>query len=941
MLTNFQLASVHGMLYTGGNVTFSPDGRQLYSPVNNYVSSIQLHQEGHRSLGCSNSNIQCFDVSPDGDLIVAVGRRGLGFFYSISAGVTLDSVSFPPDCEVNCVKFSPCGRYVALALESTLQIYTAPARRVVTYHGCHRVENLHAALTLPIMNIEWTPDSEHLLVSGLDARMRIYPRQGKIQQKGMAIQQNSLIGHRAGVHGAWFVDEKCTRVLSVSADNVVITWKQTRVTRQEVLRAIAAARLNGRVSAAQGDGGNCEYGDDDDDETAIPKSFMEKQRIEQLKLDGVRVSAADDTYLPDILRYAFEVDKKHLLAHKGNVSVTCFHRCRGLVAIGYNSGIFAIHSLDCGNDGEFPLVHLLSISAQSLTAAAFSPNGEFVAFGSAHLKQILVWDWKSEAYVLKEQSHYYDINRAAITGDSNSIISGGDDGKVKVWRASSGQCYVTFAEHTAPITGIATSPATNAFFTCSRDGTARGYDLVRYRHFRVFTAPDHTQFSCIAVDPSGEVLAVGSGHTDRIYLFAVQTGKLIDQLQGHEAPIACLAFHPSGTTLVSGSLDHNLVFWELFSRGDGGDRLKGDAEVLNVGSEVLSVTFSNSGRRLAVLTMKQEITVYETIVPTEPIIIKTFQTNFDAAGGWCKNVGPRSANYNARFTTISFSPEGEKIVAGGESKWIALYHATQGYMLKKWAITTNLDVQGAEEQYQWRRMTEAGHLDDIDTDEVDIHLRHGKLLEMPGSRHRHFATGKRQTELAARTMHLAFASTGTEFVAATSVGLLVFSTRIARPRFQPLQLTSNMTTQQVRDQLARGEVVLALIGALNLGDKLLGIECLRRMPRSAIPVCVSSVPSALFTLLLQWVSSEVEGSRGFEQALLWAQSLLLHSNECAGSFSQDRSVVIPALKLLQRSLHQHRVLADLAKENYFSLKYIGDMTRMHKKLLKAEEHVAQ
>ncbi|ORC92675.1 periodic tryptophan protein 2 [Trypanosoma theileri] len=933
MQTNFQLASVHGMLYTGGNVVFSPDGRQLFSPVNNYISSIQLQQEGHRSLPCSNSNIQCFDLSADGDLLIAIGSRGLGFFYAISAGVVLDSIAFPPDCEIRCVKFSPCGKYVAIALENTLQVYTTPAKRIVAFHGCHRIENLHAALTLPITNIEWTSDSEHILLSGQDARMKIYPRQGRLQHKGMAIQQNSLVGHRAAVHGAWFADDACTRVVSVSADNVVITWKRTSVSRREVLEAIATAQLNARVNAKKENDEDEEEEEEELEDGGVPKSFLEKQRLEQLKLEGVRVSVADDMYLPDILRYAFEIEKKHLLTHKGNVSVTAFHRRRGLISIGYNSGIFAIHSLATSDETELTLVHLLSISAQSLTAASFSPSGDFVAFGSAHLKQLLVWDWKSEAYVLKDQAHYYDISRTAITADASSIISGGDDGKVKVWKASTGQCYVTFTEHTGPITGIATSAATNAFFTCSRDGTARGYDLVRYRHFRVYTVPEQTQLSCIAVDPSGEVLAVGSGQTDRIYLFAVQTGKVIDQLQGHEAPVACLAFHPSGTVLVSGSLDHNLVVWDLFTRGDGGERLKGEAEVLDIGAEVLCVAFSSSGRRMALLTMKQEISVYETTVPTEPIIIKTFQTSFDAAGGWNKTVGPRSSNYNARFTTIAFAPEGEKIIAGGESKWLVLYHATQGYMLKKWPVTTNLDVQGAEEQYQWRRITEAGHMDDIDVDDTDIHLRRGKMLEMPGSRHKHFATGKRQTALTARTMHLAFASTGTEFVAATTDGLLVFSTRVARPKFQPLQLSANITIQKVREQLSHGEPVMALVGALNLGDRMLGIECLRRMPRNAIPVAVSSVPSLLFPLLVQWVSSEVEESRGLEHSLLWAQSLMVHSNECAGSFAQDRSVLLPALKVLQRSLQQQRPLTELAKENYFSLRYIIDMTKMQKDIL--------
>lgn len=928
MQTAFQLAAVHGTLYTGGNIAFSPDGAQLYSPVNNYLSAIQLQQAGHASLMCSNSNIQCFDISPDGDLAVVIGHRGLGFFYSIAARVVLDTISLPPSCNIACVKFSPCGRYVAVALESTLQIYTAPAKRVVSFHGCHRIEQLHSVLTLPILHIEWTSDSEHLLLCGQDARMKIVPRQGKLQTKGMAIQQNALVGHRSAVVGAWFARADASEVVSVAADNVVVTWQRTQITRREVLQAIATAQLQARVESSAGEVG--------DDEAPAPQSFLEKQRLEQLRLEGVRVSVADDTYLPPILRQAYEVKKKFMLAHKGSVSVTAYHRLRRLLAIGYTSGTFAIHIVPEeteGAAGELTVVHLLSISAHSLTAACFSPSGDCIGFGSAHLKQLMVWNWKSESYVLKEQAHYYDIACAAITADSVNIISGGQEGKVKAWKAASGQCFVTFTEHTAAITGIATSASTNAFFTSSLDGTARGYDLVRYRQFRVFTPPVQSQLSCIAVDPSGEVLAVGSGRLNRIFLFSVQTGRVIDILQGHEAPIACLAFHPSGTTLTSGSVDHNLVLWDLFNQNDSGERLKGDGEVLDIGTEVLCLTYSNSGRRMAVLTAKQEVSVYDTMVPTDPQLIKTFQTKFDAAGGWRKEVGPSSANVNTHFTRIAFSPEGEKIIAGGDSKWLVLYHATQGYALKKWPITQNLDVQGAEEQYQWRSATEAGFVDDIDVTEDDIHLSRRKLLEMPGSRHRHFATGKRKTELEARAMDVAFAATGTEFIAATTDGLLLFSARVVRPRFQPLQLTAKITTSLVRQQLDGGQPVLALVGALTLGDADLGVECLRRLPRDAIPVAVTAVPTAVFPLLMDWISAEVEHSRGIEHALLWAQSLMLHSNEAFGSYAQQDARLLPSLKTLQRSLYQHRMLAHLSRENYFAVKYLVDAARMTKSSL--------
>lgn len=1000
MQTNFQLASVNGVLYADGNLVFSPDGAKLFAPVGNYLSDVRLRGEGHHSHPCSNSSIQCFDISADGDLAFVVGSRGLGFFYLFSARVVIDTISFPPQCSISCVKFSPCSGFVAVALESTLQIFSAPSKRTVGYHDCHRLESYHAALSLPILSLDWSPDGQHLLVSGRDARIKILPRKSLPRLKRASAQQNLLVGHRAGVVGSWFCgrtyeiqtdeplnstpleegshgeskedkktdDISTSRVLSVSSDNVVISWRRTTVTRKALLQSIAVAKMNARVKQAkrsmrsesdeESEVSNEEGSDDDED--AVPLSFLEKKRVENLMEEGVQVADHDDTHLPPILRYAYEVEKKFMLRPNGTVMVADFSAKRGLLALGYSSGTFAIHSLlekesvsdALASEGEkhpdeLPLVHLLSISSQALTAIRFSPTGDHVAFGSAQLKQLLVWDWKGESYVLKDQAHYYGIARTTMTPDSTYILSGGDDGKLKVWKAASGQCMVTFTEHSAGITGLATGAQSNVVFSCSLDGTARAYDLVRYRHFRVFTAPQganggqHTQFSCIAVDPSGEIVAVGSQLLNRIFLFAVQTGRVVDILQGHETAITCLAFHPSGTTLASGGLDNYLVFWDLFTEKDGGERLKGDAEVLDIGTEVLSLTYSISGRRMAVLTARQEVTVYETSVPTEPEIIKTFSTQMDAAGGWQKKVGPHSANTATRFTRIAFSPEADKIIAAGESKWIAMYHATQGYILKKWPITTNLDILGAEEQFQYRSMTEAGFLGDIDVDDEEVGTGQRKLLEMPGSRHPHFATGKRKTELVARTMDLCFAATGSEFVAATTDGLLLFSTRVSRPRFEPLQLVrADVTTGRIREQLESGEFVMALIGALILGDRMLGIECIRRMPRSAIPIAITSVPSAAFTMLVEWVSHEIETSPGWEQSLLFAQSLLLHSNEAMGTYAQDNSVVVPALRTLQRSLQSQKALAEVARENYFSLQYLIDMASLAERKEKISEREA-
>jgi periodic tryptophan protein 2 len=944
MQVDFRLASVHGMLYTGGNVAFGPapsatslvtsgmtpiGKNSLITPVLNYLTVLDLQHGSTRTHECCNSNIQAFDVSPDGEMALCIGTRGLGVFYSFTAELAIDTISFPPLCEVRCVKFSPDGTHVALALENTLQIYSCPRERIVSYHGCHRVENIHNAMTLPITNIEWTDDSSCVMISGADSRISIFPRDVR-NRKGVAAMRNHLLGHRGSVVGCYWSNPSGSAAVSVSTDNVVITWKRTGTTRSELMEAVIRTKAGVRVADVDGA---------TDDEDAVPQSFLEKQKRRELRRtleqDGVaayakkRVTKGTDSEFPDVIKYAFEVGKKHLLQHRGTVSRSAYHRARQLLAIGYNNGVFAIHGLE-SESGDLPLLHMLSISSQALTACAFSASGDHVAFGSDHLKQLIVWDWRGESYLLKEQSHYYDINVTGVTSDGSTIISGGEDGKVKVWKRSNGQCFANFSDHSGGVTGLVCSPHTNAFFTASKDGTCRGYDLTRYRNFRVFTPTETTQLSCVAIDASGEIIAAGSSRTNVITLWSVRTGKIIDEFTGHEGPVAALQFHPDGTTLVTAAVDKTIMVWKVFSTTNEGERLRDEAEVIQVETEALSLSFSSNGKRLAVLFLDGTVNVYDSTVSTELNFVSSFKTKFDAAGGWAGKIGPNIANANAHFTSVSMSPDGETILCGGDSKWLCLYHAAQGYLMNKWPVTRNMDFEGAEEQFNYRGVTEAGvQVGDIDVSNDDPHLQKRKVIEMPGSKHAHFATGKRKTKLTARSMHVAFAGHGRDFIAATTGGLLVFSVDAGRQKFAPLQLRANVTTQVVRQLLESGQYTSALVGSLMLQDEDLGAECLRRTPLDKIAVIVPSMPSAGFATLVQWVAKEVIASSGLDHALAWADATLIATEEPV--FGHARlPAVATAIRLLHRAVAMHRSLAALTDGNDFLVGYVLTSTRCAK-----------
>ena len=100
---------------------------------------------------------------------------------------------------------------------------------------------------------------------------------------------------------------------------------------------------------------------------------------------------------------------------------------------------------------------------------------------------IFSWEWQSESYVLKQQAHSDIINTVTYSPDGTLIITGADDGKVKVWDVNSGFCVVTFTEHIAAVTACEFAKRGNILFTASLDGSVRAFDLIRYRNFKTWT----------------------------------------------------------------------------------------------------------------------------------------------------------------------------------------------------------------------------------------------------------------------------------------------------------------------------------------------------------------------------------------------------------------------------------------------------------------------
>uniref|UniRef100_A0ACB8FHQ9 U3 snoRNP protein n=1 Tax=Sphaerodactylus townsendi TaxID=933632 RepID=A0ACB8FHQ9_9SAUR len=569
----------------------------------------------------------------------------------------------------------------------------------------------------------------------------------------------------------------------------------------------------------------------------------------------------------------------------------------------------------------FNLIHSLSISDQKIAAISINSTGDWIAFGCAGLGQLLVWEWQSESYVLKQQGHFSNLVSLAYSPDGQYLATGGDDGKVKVWNTTSGFCFVTFTEHTSSISAVTFTSSGYVILSASLDGTVRAFDLHRYRNFRTFTSPRPTQFSSLAVDSSGEIISAGSQDSFEVFLWSMQSGRLLDVLAGHEGPISSLCFNPMKCVLASASWDKTVRLWDML------DSWK-TKETLALNSDVLAVAFSPDGNELAVASLDGQITFWD---HDNAVQTGSIEGRHDLQMGRKEldKITAKQAAKGKSFTTLCYSADGQSILAGGMSKFVCIYHIKEQIIIKKFEISCNLSLDAMEEFLDRRKMTEFGSMALIDEGTGDDD---GVAIPLPGVKRGDLSSRHFKPEI--RVTCLRFSPTGRSWAATTTEGLLIYSLDSGLI-FDPFDLEIDITPSNVHTVLHQKEYAKAIVMAFRLNEKRLIQEVLENVPYNDIEVICSSLPELYVEKMLEFLASSFETSRHLEFYLLWTQRLLmLH-----GCKLKTRSgKLLPTIQFLQKNIQCHfEEVSKLCDWNCYNMKYILAISQQRGMKRTAEE----
>lgn len=220
-----------------------------------------------------------------------------------------------------------------------------------------------------------------------------------------------------------------------------------------------------------------------------------------------------------------------------------------------------------------------------VSAVAWSPDGTLIATGGSD-QQIRIWRAYDGRLLHNFTGHTSIINSLLFSEDSQMLYSGSER-KIIAWQTKSGQLLREFIGHSGYIGGLALHPNRTMLASGSTDTSVRLWDLPTGKELQVFASEEH-----LAVSPglvwSSDGRTIISGSMDGTIKFWDANGKLQRSIVLPTSYVNDIALSPDDSLLVAASDRHELYLWRLQDANTPVQILQGDAPFV-------SVAFSHNG----------------------------------------------------------------------------------------------------------------------------------------------------------------------------------------------------------------------------------------------------------------------------------------------------------------------------------------------------------
>ncbi|HRE46929.1 MAG TPA: TIR domain-containing protein [Aggregatilineales bacterium] len=594
-----------------GILAFSPDGQFALIQADSDLQLWAVEQGikmGSFPLTTSTSPPQ---FSADGQFLV-MGINDKVIFYRVQTGEAVKTFANPTHYTTNA-SYNYVVRYAAL---------TADGKTLLTYSedNAIRLWDVSAEKELPawsqavdgLSGVQLSPDGRYVLfiLSNGDGMALHELTSGRLVR--------SYKPHRNTIYRAVFTPDG-QGILTASADS---TARLTDVYTGEVIQIFAGHSNDVLYAAISADGQNVLTGGLDKTvrlwETVSGKEI---RRFTEHQAPVYRVAFSPDG------RYALSGDQQgqvRLWATDKSQTVRQFTAESPVYSVDYSpDGRYVAAGMDGGDvviwdTRTESVVRRWKADDVHLNEVRFSPDGRYLVTLNAGARNVILWDIATG----KRQRDYGQYPREgwdiAFSPDGQYLAVGNLDGIAYLYDTMTGALLRTFAGHSKNVYGVALSPDGTSLVTVSADGRMILWEVASGKQLRIFEG-DGVEILTVAFSPDGRYIVTGgggggnpaprlweveTGNTIRffgdgvvrvnvtrvtfstdgryvlattrdpddptrgyIYVWEVESGRLIRQLIGHRDFVNSARFSPEGLHIVSGGQDGTIRLWDTAVMG--------------------------------------------------------------------------------------------------------------------------------------------------------------------------------------------------------------------------------------------------------------------------------------------------------------------------------------------------------------------------------------